>query len=183
MKKTSLFCVMIILCLQVIGQSPHTRQLNIGDRVPDITISNLFNYTTDQAGLNDFRGKLVILDFWATWCGSCIKAMPKLDSLQRQFKDSLAIILLNEDIKSYAAKVNAYLDKQILKSNGSFSLISTIRRNDDLRLLFPHTFLPHYVWIDASGYVIAFTYSADVTAENIEAALSGNIPKMKIKLE
>jgi thiol-disulfide isomerase/thioredoxin len=36
-----------------------------------------------------FNGKLMILDFWATWCGACISKFPKLDSLQKKYADKL----------------------------------------------------------------------------------------------
>ena len=42
--------------------------------------------------LEKFKGKLVILDFWATWCKPCIAMMPVMDSLQQQFADRVQII-------------------------------------------------------------------------------------------
>src|SRR5690606_22197853 len=61
--------------------------LNIGDQIPDAlwnTPLQVINHPDgkDYITLNDYRDrKLIILDFWATWCGSCIKNFPKLDSL------------------------------------------------------------------------------------------------------
>lgn len=40
----------------------------------------------------DLEGKVLVLDFWATWCGPCRKAMPELDRLQKQYKDELVVI-------------------------------------------------------------------------------------------
>jgi thiol-disulfide isomerase/thioredoxin len=43
--------------------------------------------------LSDYRGKTVILDFWATWCGPCIRAMPFLENLYQQSKDQDVVVL------------------------------------------------------------------------------------------
>lgn len=43
--------------------------------------------------LSDYRGKTVILDFWATWCGPCIRAMPYLEGLYQQTKDQDVVVL------------------------------------------------------------------------------------------
>ncbi|MCA9303235.1 MAG: redoxin domain-containing protein [Phycisphaerales bacterium] len=40
----------------------------------------------------DLEGKVIVLDFWATWCGPCRKAMPELDRLQKKYKDELVVM-------------------------------------------------------------------------------------------
>src|SRR5690606_28167319 len=70
------------------------RRLNIGDTVPDISFT-VCNFNMPTAKLSDFAGRLVILDFWATWCGSCIKMFPKVDSLQKKFINKVVFILVN----------------------------------------------------------------------------------------
>src|SRR5688572_26528195 len=70
------------------------KELKIGDIVPDIEFL-MVNYSKPTARLSDFKGKVVILDFWATWCGSCIEAFPKIDLAQKEFGDRLQVILVN----------------------------------------------------------------------------------------
>jgi peroxiredoxin len=64
--------------------------LVVGEPAPDFTV-------IDAAGrevrLSDFRGKLVLIDIWATWCGPCIAAMPHQSELARRWADDGLVIL------------------------------------------------------------------------------------------
>jgi peroxiredoxin len=72
------------LVLRQAGQSGKPGVINIGQLAPDFTIK-------DQSGkeikLSDFRGQLVFLNFWATWCVPCIDEMPDMEVVNREFKD------------------------------------------------------------------------------------------------
>lgn len=59
-----------------------TPSLSIGDDAPGW---NLSDSEGNEHTLSGLRGKIVVMDFWATWCGSCIKAMPKLQELHERF--------------------------------------------------------------------------------------------------
>jgi peroxiredoxin len=60
--------------------------------------------------LKDLRGKVVLLNFWATWCPPCRKEMPDLEALYLKFKDKDLVVLAISD--EDAAKVNPFLVEQ-----------------------------------------------------------------------
>jgi peroxiredoxin len=65
-----------------------------GDRAPDF---ELYTLDGELIKLSDYTGKIVIVDFWATWCGPCRMAVPELVELQDEYKDDLIIIGVSLD--------------------------------------------------------------------------------------
>jgi len=75
---------------------------------PSFTLQDL---NGKQVSLSDFKGKVVILDFWATWCPPCVKEIPHFIALYEQYKDQgFAIVGISVDrggisvVKSFARK-------------------------------------------------------------------------------
>jgi len=53
-----------------------------------------------KISLSDFKGKVVILDFWATWCPPCRRGIPDLISIKKQYKNKIAIVGISLDTDS-----------------------------------------------------------------------------------
>ena len=75
---------------------------------PDFVLKDVFG---KDVKLSDFRGKIVILNFWATWCGPCRKEMPDFIELQKEYaKDGLQFIGIALDQEG-AEKVRPFVEK------------------------------------------------------------------------
>ncbi|MGZ4100208.1 MAG: TlpA family protein disulfide reductase, partial [Bacteroidia bacterium] len=67
---------LIIFLFSILRCNAQERPLKVGDKVPDITFSNVVNYKSATLKLSEFKGQVIMLDFWATWCSSCLAAFP-----------------------------------------------------------------------------------------------------------
>jgi cytochrome c biogenesis protein CcmG, thiol:disulfide interchange protein DsbE len=81
----------------------------IGKAAPELVVSELDGATFDLAKL---RGKVVLVNYWATWCAPCRKDMPKLDAFYRRYHDqNLEMIGISVDRDSDLPKVRKVMAK------------------------------------------------------------------------
>jgi thiol-disulfide isomerase/thioredoxin len=73
----------------------------IGKEAPDFELSNFFN--SEPVTLKDLRGKVVMVDFWANWCGPCKAAFPNMAELYAEYKDKGFVILGVTSLQGYFA--------------------------------------------------------------------------------
>jgi thiol-disulfide isomerase/thioredoxin len=158
-----LVLIMGIYSAKASAQSP--AGLQAGDQVPDVIMSNLINYKTGTAKLSDFKGKLLILDFWSTWCKGCLESFENADILQKQFGDQLQVLFITSQSSAENSK---FLAKNTRINNYKLQIAT-----DDLTLkkLFPYASVPHLVWISPEGKLIQTTASYDFTKQNVEKLL------------
>lgn len=80
------------------GQRPplSTQKLNDMEKigVPDFSIKDL---SGKEINLKDYRGKLVLVNIWATWCAPCVKEFPSMKRLVQKFPNDLAILAVSYD--------------------------------------------------------------------------------------
>lgn len=153
--------------------------LKVGDKVPDIHFTNVINFKDTEVKLSNFKGKAVILDFWATWCGTCIEKIPLLDAYQKEFAKDLQILLVANDDESRVRAFFAKRPELILPSE----VVSSESTSTYLQSLFPHLVVPHYAWINKEGYLVAVTGTGEVTKENIKAFIAGRLGKVETKTD
>src|SRR5579864_5886531 len=86
------YAIGLLMCVfvYVIFLTLHERITQVGDSAPE------FSVTADNGrtvSLNSFGGKVLVLNFWATWCATCMEELPSLDQFQRDFASSGVVVL------------------------------------------------------------------------------------------
>lgn len=103
-----LFAVIVLFSLagSALGQLPVIRFVRDPDPAPDFKLKE---FTGKELTLEASRGKVVLLNFWATWCGPCREEIPELVTLQSRYKDRLQIIglVVDDDDENEIRKVIA----------------------------------------------------------------------------
>jgi cytochrome c biogenesis protein CcmG/thiol:disulfide interchange protein DsbE len=115
------------------GQNETYEKSEGGEKADDF---KLISTDGKELKLSDFKGKIVLLDFWATWCGPCRRGIPDLIDLQKKYKDDLVVIGISLDretkndvipfIKEF--KINysvVYGDAAVVKAYGNIQSIPT----------------------------------------------------------
>ncbi|MDP9079030.1 MAG: TlpA family protein disulfide reductase [Bacteroidota bacterium] len=153
-------------------------ELKIGDKIPNTVIRGIINSPDSTINLEKlYHNRLLIINFWATWCVPCIKEMGALDTLKRKYTNSLNILSICHD---KPALVASFLLKH--KEIKPADLYIT---SDDKALTsyFQHKYLPHNVWINSDGVVVAITDNIDLSEKNIKLFMDGQNPKLKVKTD
>jgi peroxiredoxin len=97
--------------------------------------------------LDDFRGKIVFLNFWTTWCPSCITEMPSMEKLHRKlFGKNFAMVAVN--IKESASQVKNFFEKHKLTFTALLDTSGEVSTEFGIRAI-PTTFI-----LDKSGKII-----------------------------
>ena len=131
-----------------------------GEPIPSYSLNTFNNTTVDKSS---FKGKYVLLDFWATWCGPCVKKRPMLEKIHNKYGDKVEIISISLDREKETVQ-------NFRKSKYPMDWHHAIRpdmKNDPLiKELVPQG-LPYGYIIDPNGIILA-TGDA-LKAENLES--------------
>lgn len=150
-------------------QSAEPKHPLVGKAASPFTLDQL---TGAPINLADHKGKdIVILDFWATWCGPCVRAMPLVDEVAKAYKDR-HVVLYAVNQQEGKDKIEAFLKKQNL------DVTVLLDTKGEVGQLFKVSGIPQTVVIDKDGIVravhIGFSPELKETLEqDIDAILSG----------
>ena len=89
--------------------------IKVGDRAADFTIRRIAGKGKDDPfRLGDFAGKLVLLDYWATWCGPCVAEMPAIKDIQQTFGSDARFQLIGLSCDQTAEAAEQYIEQNSL---------------------------------------------------------------------
>jgi len=117
------------------------------DKQPKPLPELAFNDSDDKPlKLADYKGKVVLLNFWATWCAPCVKEMPSLDGLQAKIgKDKFVVLPLSLDGPSWPKVAPFYHDKKLTNLGVYFDKSRKAMQALDVSIL------PTSILVDAQG--------------------------------
>lgn len=154
----------IIACsisLSAFGQPPD-KKLEVGDKAEQVCFEVFNTKSADQQlSIKHLKGKVVILEFWATWCAPCLPQLSRLDDLQEELSDSLQVIAVSIEPKS---KIMKPIQKMRV-DNLLFSSDTNHTR------YFSYSVVPTSVIIDPGGVIRAICSPKEISAEKIRKLL------------
>src|SRR5215831_12812953 len=180
MKKVKFICIFILLIFQVKGQNGNIFPLTVGDTLPNLLIKYHVNDSVSIEKLRDYKGKLVLLDFWGVNCLSCIEGMPHILQLQESLKDKIQVFVVTkdseDDVKKLWTKLHNIVPGKILEAGKHLSFITS---DTIFSKMFPTgAGIPMHVWIDANQIYRSSAYPNTTTEENIKSFLKGEQIKL-----
>ena len=147
-----------------IQQQPPKSKVAVGAQAPRFEISKWMN--KELEGKNPTKGKVMLLEFWATWCGPCRQTIPHLNALVDKFsKDILFISITSEK----ADVVKKFVDKTEMKSYVGLDNNGISQKNYDIQY-FPNAFL-----VNKSGKIVWIGHPANLTEKDLEDFISKGI--------
>lgn len=123
-----------------------------GQAAPDVTFKDAEGnrYTISQ-----FKGKILVMDIWATWCGSCLKNMPKFMELKKEFADNENVMFVtvstdSDDIKDkWLAAIKKHKMEKMLNLTPDRSAAEQFEEK------YIANSVPRYIVIDQHGYIVS----------------------------
>jgi thiol-disulfide isomerase/thioredoxin len=114
----------------------------IGQPAPGFQLKDL---SGNPVSLADFKGKVVLLDFWATWCGPCRLTMPLLEKLQEEHPNDFTLLAIN--LGEAPDQVASYVQAQNINSK------VLLDREESVGRAYESSSIPMQVLIDKNGIV------------------------------
>ena len=126
------------------------KNLTINKELKKYENLTFLDYQNNQINLDDFKGNLILLNFWATWCAPCREEMPSLDLLQKNKNlDNLKIFPINIGQDNFEKASKFFKDLKIINLNLYFDNSITLAKDFSLRGV------PTSVLINKDGFEFA----------------------------
>lgn len=159
--------VALAVCAGISMAKAQSSALKLGDVAPEIKLGKLLQAPSGAAtDRKSLKGKIVVLEFWATWCSPCMPAITHLNELADKFKDQPIqfIAITDED--------NEAMLTQFLKQKPIRGWVG-IDPGAEVFKAYGVVGRPHTVLVDQTGKIAAITEARDITAVALNDLLAG----------
>lgn len=123
-------------------------EVRVGTEAPGFNAVDVMNSDTELKTLSDYRGQVILLNIWATWCDPCKKEMPSMEALHRDLKDrGLAVVAVSVD--------NVDMESTIRQFAKDYDLTFDVLydRAELFRAVYRYTGVPETYIIDREGVI------------------------------
>ncbi|MEM9373999.1 MAG: TlpA disulfide reductase family protein [Planctomycetota bacterium] len=166
-RRTTWLVCLAWLLISITGETRAAAQPVVGDLCPELGLEELLNAPEGSvASLEGLRGRLVVLEFWATWCGPCIGAIPHLNELRDEFED-LGVVFISVTDEDRAT-VEAFQETE--PAIDGWIGLDTDRSLHDA---FGIRGIPATVVVDGYGRIAARTHPMNLDRELMKRYLTG----------
>ena len=144
-----------------------TKELNAGALAPSFSLADINGNAVE---LNDYKGKVVFIDFWATWCRPCLKALHYSQEMKEFYKDEKVVFLyvsMDEDPEMWASYIQANQLEGV-----HVNVKNTLGISSDIAKLYKIRKIPAFVLIDQEGK-IAFPKAASPGSNLLYTQING----------
>ncbi len=137
--------ILVLLLLTMLAYAQSDDKISVKSTAADFVLPDINN---QQIRLSDYIGKqLIIVDFWASWCSPCLRLLPELDKIHKEY-DEVVVMAINIDTPRALNRA-----KRHIRSN-RFSILSLYDTNKEVMERFQVTDIPHTFLIGLEGEIV-----------------------------
>lgn len=187
--KLRLLLLSSLICITTYAQVFNPISLNIGDPAPHLRVSEWLK----GKSIAEFdRGKVYVVDLWATWCGPCIEGMPQLSALARKYRNRVEILGIDfkekkmtslQKVKDFVDSMGHRMDFNIATDDSDFMARAWYDASGDPGI--PRSFVVNkegrIAWIGHTAELSGILYKIVSNTWDIDKALAERNLNMRLK--